>query len=371
MSIACGDEHTLTLDDNGCVWIIGDKNGRNYNSKGYEVIRKIDILCNIAGISCGALHSLCVDSNGDVWAFGDNKKGQLGFGDTNTRYIPEKIPKLSSVSSVHCGPFQSFCIFFDNTACGFGNNDYGLLGLGEVSECELFPKLIPNLSDIKDIASGEFHSVFLLFDGTLRLSGDNLLGQLGLGLTEFVCIPCTMPLNDINIIACGATHTLIVTNSGDIYGFGSNRSGCLGIGNREKQFRPVKLEFEGTVKSICCGRDYTLILNDDGMLWGFGKNGYSYCLGLPQKVDRLIPEKLHSGVVLVATGSGHSFIKFYNGKISSFGCDTENQCGFENYNYNTTDYARTLPDYHSHIVGSIFQGSKQKSAKSNIAFQSS
>ena len=84
MVVSCGGFHSLILDNDGIVWILGmihfygvslEKENKN-GAKFYKISVQ-----NIKSISCGYDFSVCCDSNGDVWSFGNNNCGHLGLGD--------------------------------------------------------------------------------------------------------------------------------------------------------------------------------------------------------------------------------------------------------------------------------------------------
>ena len=77
------------------------------------------------------------------------------------------------------------------------------------------------------------HSIFLLEDGTVRTVGDDYFGQCGTGKTgntqlSLYKIP---ELNNVKQIACGVYHTVFLLEDGTVRTVGSNRHGQCGTGN--------------------------------------------------------------------------------------------------------------------------------------------
>ncbi len=68
----------------------------------------------------------------------------------------------------------------DGTVYTWGYNGHGELGNGGTT-ASLTPIQVPNLSDVKDIATGYYHIVVLKEDGTVWAWGINNNGQLGYG----------------------------------------------------------------------------------------------------------------------------------------------------------------------------------------------
>ena len=76
----------------------------------------------------------------------------------------------------------------DGTVYTWGYNGHGELGNGGTT-ASLTPIQVPNLSDVKDIATGYYHIVVLKEDGTVWAVGRNNYGQLGNASTTDLTIP--------------------------------------------------------------------------------------------------------------------------------------------------------------------------------------
>jgi len=57
----------------------------------------------IVDAACGFAHTLLLDNQGFVYGSGCNDKGQLGNGNTNSRYQFVKIDSLESVKQISTG----------------------------------------------------------------------------------------------------------------------------------------------------------------------------------------------------------------------------------------------------------------------------
>lgn len=66
---------------------------------------------------------------------------------------------------------------------------------------------LPN--NVIKTAAGTFHTIFLLSDGTVY-GCDNGNGQLGLGGTSIVNVPVKLNISNVKDIACGAYHTMFL-----------------------------------------------------------------------------------------------------------------------------------------------------------------
>ena len=71
----------------------------------------------------------CVDLDGNLYIFGYNICGQLGLGDTSSRYLPIKHSSLSNVIDISSQGVNTFVKTSNSEIFGFGNNRYSQLGI--------------------------------------------------------------------------------------------------------------------------------------------------------------------------------------------------------------------------------------------------
>ena len=76
---------------------------------------------------------------------------------------------------------HSVFLLEDGTVRTVGRNNYGQCGTGNTTDPQLSLYTIPDLNNVKQIACGYNHTVFLLEDGTVRTVGYNEYGQCGTG----------------------------------------------------------------------------------------------------------------------------------------------------------------------------------------------
>ena len=76
---------------------------------------------------------------------------------------------------------------------------------------------IKEIKNVKEISCGNHHTTLLMDDGTIKVAGQNLSGQLGLGdnMTrhEFVTVE---GVSDVKEIDCVGNSTLLIMNNGQI-----------------------------------------------------------------------------------------------------------------------------------------------------------
>ena len=272
MSIACGDKHTLTLDDDGNVWLMGQMEGITKSSSRTNSYIKLP-LSNIVGIAAGAFHGACVDGNGDVWTFGCNKEQQTGFPSSNYCEI-QQMPLLCNIVSVHCGDKHTLCVDIQKKVIGFGSNDNGQLGLGHTKDV-LYPMFISDFGGVDTISCGSQYSTFLV-DGVVYVCGRNSDGQLGLGDRMPRYIPTKLEHHsEIISICCGRKHTIMLNADNEVFSFGYNSWGQLGCDPTDATIpNKISLPFKEDVRAISCGIYHSMILDESGCIWLFGCNLY-------------------------------------------------------------------------------------------------
>ena len=178
-------------------------------------------------------HSIFLLEDGTVRTVGDDDFGQCGTGNTNTSQLSlYTIPNLNNVKQVACGYYHSIFLLEDGTVRTVGHNEYGQCGTGNTSNTQLSLYTIPELNNVKQVACGYYHTVFLLKDGTVRTVGYNGSGQCGTGKDNIEQLSLyTIPdLNNVKQVACGVYYTVFLLEDGRVRTVGSNRHGQCGTG---------------------------------------------------------------------------------------------------------------------------------------------
>ncbi|KAG5682891.1 hypothetical protein PVAND_012209 [Polypedilum vanderplanki] len=173
----------------------------------------------IIDVACGDTHTLCVNDQGKVFAFGDCDFGKLGVGTTNGAQVPILVESLSNIKNVYCGSHFSMAISCDgNSIYTWGKN--GRLGHENIIEDLYVPKKIEGLNGkkVEKVSVGSTHCLLLMENGELFGFGKNDFQQ--------ICPPCitkdtviakpiltTPPFLKISGISCGSTQSIIWSHS--------------------------------------------------------------------------------------------------------------------------------------------------------------
>ena len=348
IEIACGTNYTFVLKTDGSLWGCGYNNygqlGLNDTSDRTTFTQvTININNDVKQIACGQSHTIIQKNDGTLWGCGLNSSGQLGLGDTDTRYAFTRIANNinNDVKQVVCGSHHTFVLKNDGSLWGCGDNDYGQLGLNTTTDKTSFTQVTPNINnDVKQIACGTYHTVILKTDGSLWACGYNYYNQLGLSdsANKHMFVNITTNINnDVKQVACGDNHTFILKNDGSIWGCGDNLYGQLGLShtNDMNTFTKVGTNINNDVKQVACGVYYTFILKNDGSIWACGRNNYGQ-LGLNDTSDRTtftqIAKNINNDVTQVVCGSYHTFIIKNDGSIWGCGNNARGQLGLNTSN---------------------------------------
>ena len=310
-------------------------------------------------VSCGAYHSLILLKNGSVLATGSNSFGQLGTGNTTdvsvftNVYTPsEDATKCIAVS---CGGVHSDILLKDGSVLATGYNSFGQLGIGNTTDSNVFriaynPNLQVN-NGVKCIAvSSSSHTQILLEDGSVWATGYNSSGQLGIGNTTnssiFKKAYTPSGTTKCTAVSSGGSHSHILLSDGSVRATGYNSSGQLGIGNTTDSnvFTTVYTPTSDTTKCIAVssGGNHTQILLSNGSVLATGINTNGQLgNGTLTNVNVFTNVYTPSGgkqCIAVYCGVSHTIILLSDGSINVTGQNTYDQMGFSRGVYNKLTY---------------------------------
>jgi alpha-tubulin suppressor-like RCC1 family protein len=273
--ISAGDEHSLFVDKDGIPYSCGYNYygqlglGTNLDQKNIKQVP----LGGIVAVSGGAMHSLFLQSDGSVWTCGSNEAGQLGTG-SNTSAIatPVKIPALNDIIAVSAGRYHSLFLRSDGAVFSSGSNSEGQCGLGTTVTQTDSPALIATLPPVRALSTSQDHSIFLLKDSTVWVSGKNNFGQLGSGDLTNRYQPLKVPgLSHIAGVAAGGVFSIFLDAYGNTLVTGNNNLGELGTASTQSFQVPTNNGLTGIV-SVFAGGQCIFLYKSTGEVIGFGHN---------------------------------------------------------------------------------------------------
>lgn len=268
--------------------------------------------------------------------------------------------KLSLESNIGLGWFlrRSYSSQAKNNrfAALWGNGDFGRLGLGSL-ESQWRPVVCSALAkdNLRSIACGGAHTLFLTESGQVYASGLNDSGQLGVSDEKPYALDpveiSALPM-EIKQISAGYSHSCAITVDGEMYMWGKNSSGQLGLGKTAQKVvsLPTKVEHLNGMRidAVALGSEHSVAATDEGVAlsWGGGRSGrlghghQSSMLGFLQSSSEYTPRLIKSlervKVKNVAAGLLHSACIDENGCMFIFGERAMDKLGFGKPNNSTT-----------------------------------
>uniref|UniRef100_A0A673MDG7 X-linked retinitis pigmentosa GTPase regulator-like n=1 Tax=Sinocyclocheilus rhinocerous TaxID=307959 RepID=A0A673MDG7_9TELE len=278
LRIACGDEHTALVTENGKLFMFGSNNWGQLGLGTKATVNKPTCVKALKServklAACGRTHTLVYTSRGNLYASGGNNEGQLGLGDCDDRTSFHLVDFFSKHGPVKILIFQIYtvCVLacLDGALFTFGEKDSGKLGLSkEKLANHKVPQQVTGISDkVVQVSCGGGHTVALT-EHEVYSFGLGQFGQLGHGTFIFESrLPRVVEhfrRGRVKRVECGENHTALITDSRLLYTFGDGRHGKLGLGeeNFTNQFKPTLCPrfLDYHVHSVTCGGCHMLVL---------------------------------------------------------------------------------------------------------------
>jgi hypothetical protein len=248
----------------------------------------------VVAIACGSYHNLALCADGTIAAWGYNNYGQLGTGDTATRKSPALVAKHGALAAKHvvgitAGAYHSAALCSDGTVVAWGFNDDGELGNGSITG-GIEPVAVDRSGALAGktviaIAAGQYHTLALCSDGTLRAWGYNKSGQCGVPGAASQPFPVTLDLagslngRRISQIAAGSMHSLALADDGSVHAWGSNSHGQLAQTAISQSAIPATVAMPPTrdgipASGLAAGAHHSLACFHDGKFASWGANSH-------------------------------------------------------------------------------------------------
>jgi alpha-tubulin suppressor-like RCC1 family protein len=227
-------------------------------------------------VSLGLDHALALRSDGTVVSWGSDQFGKLGTGRALEAATPVVVPGMTGVVAIGSGQYHSLAVRQDGTVWAWGWNADGQLGDGSNND-HSSPVQVPGLDNVATVCAGERYSMALKRDGSLWSWGGNFSGSLGIGTQtnpgSFVPVQ-VLGLSNVASVACGFEHTLALLQDRTVWTWGSNTQGALGLGtsvvDERSRSLPVQVPGLGPVLAVAAGGLNSAVLKQDGTVWEWG-----------------------------------------------------------------------------------------------------
>lgn len=308
-----GYSHTLAIKTDGSLWAAGSNTDGELgicNNDNQNTFVKVTTVSNVIAIAAGRNFSLALKGDGTLWACGRNTSGQLGTGDNENRNCFVQV--FTAVKAIAAGGYHSLAVKTDGTLWASGNNSRYQLGRSDMLNKDVFSPSngsgSTQLTDVKKVEAGEYHSIVLKNDNTVYAAGANDYGQLGYGnsMAEVWYFSLVPSITNINKISCGAYHTMLLTGPGVLMAAGSNVDGQFGVGNTYTAYTFFTVNTDvndvkaGDTFNLIMKNDYTVHASGDGRSGQYGDTNYTWGYSW---------EQVNTGAYDIGAGYDWSFVR--------------------------------------------------------------
>ncbi len=179
------------------------------------------------------------------------------------------------------------------------------------------------LTNVIAMATFDRHGLAVLDDGTVRAWGDNDVGQLGDGTTDFRLTPVpVVGLTNVIAVAAGLVHSLALLDDGTVCAWGGGEGAT-------PQHTPVPVVGLTNVIAVAAGEYHNLALLGDGTVRGWGLDLYGYLgTGLTTAIQLTpVPVVGLTNVIAVAAGTFHTLALLNDGTVRALGLNGLGQLG--------------------------------------------
>ena len=351
-TIATGYGHTLAIMADGSLWAWG-YNARGLLGLGDDIERNTPVQVGSAkdwaAVSTSSAHTMAIKSDGSLWACGRNAAGELGLGTTNQNVhgTPTQVGSDKNWMAVAAGDAYTMALKSDGSLWAWGVNNHGQLGLGDTTT-RYSPVQVGSAKDWAAVSVGTYivpsdipgwgysgcYTLAIKSDGSLWAWGGNALGQLGLGDNTDRNAPVQVgSTKDWAAVSAGGGHNMALKKDGSLWAWGWNGNGQLGFGDTKDRNIPVQVGSAKDWAVMAASRDvnggHTMAIKTDGSLWAWGSNGFGR-LGLGDNTDRNTPVQVGAAKdwAAVSAGDYHTVAIKSNGNLWAWGWNQYGQLGY-------------------------------------------
>lgn len=299
-------------------------------------------------IPSGAVRHLTVPTGavtGTPYLWGDNGSGQLGTGG-GAEVSPAVLSAMAGAVSVSAGGNHSAAALATGAAYCWGAGGNGQNGVNSTGDNST-PVQVHGVADsgflagVKQVACGNFHTLFRLSDGSVYSCGDNFSGELGDNTTterhvpvQVVGVGASGTLSGIVDVKAGNGHSIALGANGLVYTWGEGSNGQMGDGATGDHHAPIVVPGLTDVVAIEAGDEHSLALKSDGTLYAWGRNTHGQ-LGINSTSDSSSPAQVQgvggtgylTGVAAIAGGATHSMAALTSGDCYACGDNFSGELG--------------------------------------------
>ena len=263
VDVTAGAVHSAAVCEEGFLWTWGPAlDGRlgHGDDRNQHKPTRVPSLAwaeeGVRAVSAGGQHTLCITEAGELYAMGQGKHGQLGLGDTVSRWRPQKVAALAGkpVRIASAGHEHSAILTEAGEVYTMGDGSRGQLGHAELGykQPKLVEALAPPLTatQVKGLKVGELTKEL----ARLGIAAKEELGKLRKEELAKHLLAAQPERARVVEVAAGTNRTFAKTADGWMYSWGGGDHGALGHGDELRQTLPKRLTCEEVVPDAFVGR---------------------------------------------------------------------------------------------------------------------
>jgi len=167
------------------------------------------------------------------------------------------------------------------------------------------------------------------------VAGQNLSGELGLGLTQHTVREFhPLPFSEgglLSAAACGGGYTVVTDARGGVWHCGDQDGGSTGLAKSQRVLTPVRALSGVKVAALASGLSHSLAMTDDGLVFAWGRNADGQC-GATLDCWNVCAPRVVEGLrqrwsLRIAAGGYHSLVVTAVGGKQKEGCTTQKEGG--------------------------------------------
>ena len=226
----------------GTLWVWGNASIQRGDTGKKDWTRPRKVMDGVAQVSSTFAHTVVLKKDGSLWAWGDNQCGALGTGDTKESVKPVRVDvkPLGNRKVIQIATRWGETYLLANDGTVWYSGEYNIRQADCLDPPRLVPTKLDTIDNVKSIALGQFHELYLKKDGSVWASGYGVAAA-----TPLMTVPVKVGkvMEDVAEIAGGQSHSIALKKDGTVWTWGENDLGQLGNGTNVGSLVPVQVQF--------------------------------------------------------------------------------------------------------------------------------